>query len=287
MADNQSIRVCDIDGCEKPFAAKGWCSYHYKRAHATGSPTTPRKKRSPNPEATRRKPCSVPGCATIVGPTGARGYCATHYSRWWRTGQTGVAGRLTASREGLCGVPGCGRDISATGLCRLHKNRLAASGTVEKRCLHCGADMTNRARARSFCNAAHAAMYRRHGGARPESRDCARCGAAFSLLATGKAGRAKRTDAKMCPECRKARQTRHGWSVKALVALHGSTDCGICGAPVDLTLQAPNMMRPSIDHIVPFAHGGSNDPENLQLAHLHCNHVKSDSGYKRGRRVTA
>lgn len=47
--------------------------------------------------------------------------------------------------------------------------------------------------------------------------------------------------------------------------------CGICRDPVDPSLKHPDPGYGSIDHIVPLASGGSNDPENLQLAHLVCN----------------
>lgn len=283
--DQSTQRMCSIDGCGEPFHAKTWCKYHYKRAWKTGDPLTPRQPRTPKADAMARRGCSVDGCESLVGSNGARGFCPLHYERWKRTGKAGAAGSLTMPRTGVCVMDGCGSVVLARGMCRLHRERVRRTGVATLSCAYCGCDLTNIPRARRFCSNNHAAMYSRHEGSRPESLTCQRCGWEFSILGTGKAGRTKRADSKMCPECRKARTTRHGWSVTALVAHHGSTDCGICGEPVDLKLKAPEMMRPSIDHITPFAHGGSNEPENLQLAHLHCNHVKSDSGYVRGRRV--
>lgn len=283
---DKPTRTCVIDGCSKPFHAKGWCRYHYKRAYVTGDPLTPRQKRRPNPEASSRKPCAVIGCPMIVGATGARGYCATHYSRWRRSGSPGGAERMKQPRGGSCSAVGCGQNVTARGLCHVHYGRMISRGSYVVACEFCGVDLTNRARARRFCSAAHAAMSRRHEGVRPKEATCSRCGDPFSLLTPGKSGRTKRADAKMCPDCRKARSHRHGWSVKAIVAHAGSTTCGICSEPVDLKLRKPDAMSPSIDHIVPFAHGGSNDIGNLQLAHLHCNQVKSDSGWKRGKRVS-
>ena len=53
--------------------------------------------------------------------------------------------------------------------------------------------------------------------------------------------------------------------------------CGICGAPVDKTLKAPDPMSPTIDHIVPVALGGHpSSLDNLQLAHRWCNMHKGD-----------
>lgn len=47
--------------------------------------------------------------------------------------------------------------------------------------------------------------------------------------------------------------------------------CQICGEPVDPQLVWPDMMRKSIDHIIPIARGGPDTAENVQLAHLRCN----------------
>lgn len=54
------------------------------------------------------------------------------------------------------------------------------------------------------------------------------------------------------------------------------TICGICGHPVDFNKKFPDPWSATVDHIVPVAKGG--DPaslENLQLAHLQCNRIKS------------
>lgn len=55
------------------------------------------------------------------------------------------------------------------------------------------------------------------------------------------------------------------------------TVCGICGRPVDKKLVFPDPWSATVDHIIPVQKGG--DPiniENLQLAHLFCNRVKSN-----------
>lgn len=36
-----TTRICSIPDCGKPFLARGWCSKHYSRWRATGSPTAP------------------------------------------------------------------------------------------------------------------------------------------------------------------------------------------------------------------------------------------------------
>lgn len=53
--------------------------------------------------------------------------------------------------------------------------------------------------------------------------------------------------------------------------------CGICGKKVDKTVKYPNIMCPTVDHIIPIAKGGHpSDMSNLQLAHFGCNRQKSD-----------
>ena len=53
--------------------------------------------------------------------------------------------------------------------------------------------------------------------------------------------------------------------------------CGICGEDVDRTLMGSRSpWRPSADHIVPRARGGSNEMSNLRLAHFWCNAVRGD-----------
>ena len=53
--------------------------------------------------------------------------------------------------------------------------------------------------------------------------------------------------------------------------------CGICGMPVDKSLQFPHPLSPTVDHIIPIEKGGHPSAiENLQLAHFACNRQKSD-----------
>jgi 5-methylcytosine-specific restriction endonuclease McrA len=48
-----------------------------------------------------------------------------------------------------------------------------------------------------------------------------------------------------------------------------ATHCGICGEPFRAT------DRRVVDHIIPLARGGTDDPWNLQAAHDYCNGAKS------------
>lgn len=220
--------------------------------------------------------CSIVGCGK---PVDARGWCATHYSRWRRTGDAGGSELLRKPLAPNCSVDECEGEPLAKGLCNAHYLRMKEFGDAsylhKGDCSFCRVEMAT-IHPRKHCSRVCERMTRTYGGSRPQTITCHRCGDAFSILSRTRTGQYKRVDSKMCPDCKRGRGTRHGFSVKAIVAIHGTTDCGICGGPVDIGLRRPNLMSPSIDHIVPYAHGGSNDPSNLQLAHLLCNHVKSD-----------
>lgn len=47
--------------------------------------------------------------------------------------------------------------------------------------------------------------------------------------------------------------------------------CGICGAEIDMSISWPDLWSSSIDHVIPVSLGGSDDLDNLRLAHLTCN----------------
>lgn len=47
--------------------------------------------------------------------------------------------------------------------------------------------------------------------------------------------------------------------------------CGICGDAIDPLSKWPDMMCPSLDHIVPLSKGGDHRPDNVRAAHWLCN----------------
>lgn len=72
--------VCDVDGCERPEATRGWCTAHYARWLTHGDvqadqPVQPYMDQVP--------PCAVEGCDRRHY---ARGWCDGHYSRWNKHG---------------------------------------------------------------------------------------------------------------------------------------------------------------------------------------------------------
>jgi hypothetical protein len=56
--------------------------------------------------------------------------------------------------------------------------------------------------------------------------------------------------------------------------------CGVCEEPVDRTLEYPDLLSPSLDHVVPLSRLGPHTYENCQISHLLCNMDKRDrEGY--------
>lgn len=81
------------------------------------------------------------------------------------------------------------------------------------------------------------------------------------------------------PKPRRADQS--GWAEahyrKARKIIFASQSvCAICGRPVNFDKKFPDPWSATVDHIIPVSKGG--DPanlENMQLAHLACNRLKS------------
>ncbi len=67
-------------------------------------------------------------------------------------------------------------------------------------------------------------------------------------------------------------------SVSEIAARDGSR-CNLCGKRVDLTLSGMAKWGPTIDHLIPVSHGGTNDADNLALAHRHCNVSRKNRGH--------
>lgn len=168
------------------------------------------------------------------------------------------------------------------------RRRLGLSASAHAvTCLQCGREFQTTYTKAMFCSAqckwtsSHDARRAANDAAKPD-RLCAWCGSAMA--------RTMRSDAKFCSsQCnmeahRRTRNLRRRLGAAApqkprliplinlaeFAAAHRHT-CGLCGAPVDMTLRHPDPMCSSIDHVLPRANGGADDLSNLQLSHLVCN----------------
>ncbi|RYE42573.1 MAG: HNH endonuclease [Hyphomicrobiales bacterium] len=105
-----------------------------------------------------------------------------------------------------------------------------------------------------------------------ETHTCATCGEEWQRK------RARGQRPAHCPSCRRS-FGRDFVPQKQRLAIYERDlwICGICFEPVDAALAGTDShWRPSLDHIVPRAKGGTHEPSNLRLAHLWCNCVLSD-----------
>lgn len=65
------MRVCEIEGCDRRHAARGWCRLHYHRWQRHGDPVIVSEPKGP-------RLCSVDGCS---GRHCAKGFCQKHWIR--------------------------------------------------------------------------------------------------------------------------------------------------------------------------------------------------------------
>jgi len=211
----------------------------------------------------------------------------TPYKKFCPTCDAGMDGRKTYCSDAcfpVCAANGCERlaTYSEFGVCKNHASGVYRHGRLplysvakEKRCVVCKKDHSH-PRLRKVCSEACQQLLHRNGGeAPPMFKQCTRCTTIIDLSVRHPSGRKRRADIKVCDSYHKAKYTRHRVSVTELVDRDG-TDCKICREPVDMSLVFPDMFRASVDHILPYASGGSHDPENLQLSHLWCNLVKQN-----------
>lgn len=101
---------------------------------------------------------------------------------------------------------------------------------------------------------------------------CSECGVECSRPAT------KGQRPKYCETCRKVRRNplitmRH--RDRLAIYERDGWICGLCADEVNRELIGTmSHWRPSLDHIVPRSHGGTDEPENLRLAHWWCNSIR-------------
>jgi hypothetical protein len=183
-----------------------------------------------------------------------------------------------------CSVDGCENPSRKRTWCASHYAQAQASGEPPRPfkhkwseripCLNCGSLDPNSVH-RRFCSDNCRVAYAHHGGPRPTSTQCVACGTTVDLTVRGKKGQLRHSVTKFCGPCRQD-YDKYKMSARELAQRDG-TDCGLCGEPVDMNLPlSGDLMRPSVDHVLPRSLGGSHDPSNLQLAHLRCNMRKSN-----------
>lgn len=294
--------TCILDSCQRPrYGAREYCEPHHRRWRSTGDPVKPCLTCGTDMTGTGSRSkycspacrqCSVEGCG---GGVSSGGLCALHDKRMRARGTVdpklcpGCGNELEDYRADHCSddcKPRCKADEcdrprrSLDGYCARHKVLVRRNGvpfgttewtpqSSEYTCVVCGTKFAGGMGRRKHCSSSCQVLDSTYSGNVPSlDFDCVMCGRHFKR--DRKKYLHQRADKKVCDECRKSRSKRHKSSPGELARLNGPA-CGICGHEVDLDLKFPDRMRGSVDHIVPVAHGGGHEKENLQLAHLSCN----------------
>ena len=309
--------TCTIDGCTDQPYGRGWCLFHYQRWHRTGTPHRLCKGCGNHlPENVRGycskacKPlCAIEGCGK---PESAKGWCKTHYERNRIHGTPHVRPVKCVTCGGMfsvaidqfnakycsdscrprCVYETCGQPASGHGFCKKHLRRFRTHGdpsivnrtpwASEWVCRFCGGEVEKGSGRRAHCSSRcqqrdHRA---RNGVTFERSRACALCGTEIDLFKGSAPNRKRRADVVFCESC-KGRDRRPSRRHLEDLLYRDFLICGICDEPVDPDITWPHRQSVTVDHIIPVAHGGSDDIENLQLAHLACNATKQDRvGFK-------
>lgn len=241
--------------------------------------------------------CSIDGC---VNTSHCKGYCAGHYRRFSRGLEMIKPCKLCGNdyfKQGNycsdkcrpeCAFEWCSIKVNGKEYCHTHATNMKRSGknsvrqwAADRECVVCGARDWEPNGLRRYCGQACAKLHRVNNFEPiPKSKACARCGSNIDLLARTRNGYKRKSSAFLCYACKRARHLRHKTSVNILRNRDGS-QCRICDTDIDFLLRFPEPKSPSVDHIIPFSLGGTNDESNLQLAHLICNTIKSNRpGFK-------
>lgn len=119
----------------------------------------------------------------------------------------------------------------------------------------------NPLRARGLCSTHYNKAMGFHSGNRNASREVRQ----RTLRTRTQQRRAKRTDPNADRIDRDVVGERDGWR------------CGICRRRIDYALAYPHPRSASLDHIVPLSLGGLHLLTNVRIAHLGCNHQRSNT----------
>lgn len=182
--------------------------------------------------------------------------------------------RPTCGDQRTCGRI-CGRGLSKR-LRRPHLQpaRLCACGAeLEKKHSYCGACAAARrdeSRRRGWERSNAQQKLRRLEAPKPsKTAICAECGAPFAPRHGGhlycRYACGKRAEKRRSPGYDKPRTP-----MAELLFRYGRL-CWICGKAVDPARHWPDLMCPSIDHVIPRSAGGGDQVENLRPTHWHCN----------------
>jgi len=247
-------------------------------------------------------PCDAPRCSrdASIRINGGK-YCNKHYQRLYTRGSLERAERRRPKPLGACTVDGCDKKARSANspYCEMHYCRIRRNGSLDPvrdvnkydTCQYCGTDTEG---GKKYCSVRCSARDLR---GTPRERECLVCGSSYDPANRAVDGRIKGRDRMVCSdECDRLRAqdcndkrrpisglTHVGRAIRYKVFSRDNWICQICGQPTDRESTWPDPWYPTIDHIVPVAHGGDHTLGNLQCAHASCNcrkHAKLPSQFQ-------
>lgn len=210
----------------------------------------------------------------------------------------------------LCSTAGCERKIQAREMCTTHWSQWYRENRKQQHaCDGCGAMFMRATATAKFCTLECHNASQARGGRRTQARERIerngkrgsaqwRANQALRKAAQGRSGGARVWVHGRCVLCstlftspgalskycsRGCRQTDRGTRMYGLtlndrlaIFDRDNWTCTICTEPVKALAHHLTDWYPTLDHIIPRAHGGTNDLSNLRTAHRWCNSVRGD-----------
>jgi hypothetical protein len=254
MSYDGGMRICQIQDCDRPLLARGWCAAHYQRWQTHGDPLLGGRPKKPRRE---RLPCPVPECGREVKTVGL---CAKHYQRLRITGTTELVRKI-------CSLDTCETLLFREDFCRKHWARWNQFGDplAERECSIDGCPRTAPSGKRGWC-VLHYTRWIKHGdvgGVAPtffepphppgDGRQwCTTCHAELPFADFHRDKTAAHGHARMCRNCRKDLRIAESYGIDAatyrqLLDEQGHA-CLICRKPETATHQSGCLRRLSVDH---------------------------------------
>lgn len=264
------MNTCIIDACPKEVHVKkhGLCRSHYNKLKYYGRITDVEAN-------TECKRCGQPTPpAKHSGPRPA--YCTTECRQQATREASRSRARDTRAAKRTARAPRpcdwCTKPLpqDAPGMRRFHPDCAKAwskatrkADNHNRQCAHDGCDRPTRAR--GMCSMHYKQWARAEGLVKPEPWDDRR---------------------KNNHHLRRARMIGNGpyelVTIDALMARDNNT-CNVCDEHIDPTLEYPNPMSKSIDHIIAVSRGGEHTMNNTAPSHLICNVRKNDKPLEEAR----
>lgn len=173
--------------------------------------------------------------------------CANPFCGKWFSAPRG-SNKQTCSKDCMYVVQEGRKDgVGALHSAAIHRGMLNATRVYFRNCKTCGELVCTRQRMRgnSLCDDCRAKWLRAHNAHKNHSRRAAG------------------------PKVMSVHQ----------IAERDGRKCCICHRIVDMALSGRAKWGPTIEHLIPVSRGGTNDPDNLALAHRHCNTSRGNRGH--------